>query len=43
VPKVCSIVMIVASVAAAAQQFEVASIKPSAPGRLNGRGRSGGP
>jgi uncharacterized protein (TIGR03435 family) len=37
--------VVVASAAASAQtpQFEVASVKPSEPGRLNGNGISGGP
>jgi uncharacterized protein (TIGR03435 family) len=44
--KTSSIVMIIASVAAAAQQFEVASIKPSPPPTAGGRlriGSRGGP
>ena len=40
--RTAALVMIAASIAAA-QQFEVASIKPSAPGRVNGGGISGGP
>jgi uncharacterized protein (TIGR03435 family) len=45
VPKIARILVIVASAVAFAQtpQFEVASVKPSAPDRYNGGGMSGGP
>lgn len=44
-PKAATFVVLAVSVAAQAQtpQFEVASVKPSAPDRLNGRGIQGGP
>ncbi len=44
-PRIAGILVVVASAAASAQtpQFEVASVKPSEPGRLNGNGISGGP